>query len=282
MHRDQYLGNTSPTTTSHAVRDFVVWLAANLGDSSLFAHEYTDRRSGTPWQFQGLQDACKQYQWSHKGVFGVSPGTDLASNDAALKALGNALHGSLSTANDSAAFTAAADVMKWGGVQAGNVRWLTINTNQLASLLTSTAVAFSNGNLADPILLNKDLRFNAGMTKVYSLLVKDFIIYDSRVGAALGWIVAKYCEEKQLPGVPAELAFPWAPSKEAPNAKSPKIAILAVVLFGFRAWSPARSTPTGTSRPAGFWQRFWRWRVPTTSRVPPLLRRCAAWRPHCS
>jgi hypothetical protein len=54
------------------------------------------------------------------------------------------------------------------------------------------------------------------------LLVKDFIIYDSRVGAALGWIVAKYCEEKQLPGVPAELAFPWAPSKEAPNAKSPK------------------------------------------------------------
>lgn len=222
MHRDQYLGNISPTTTSHTVRDFVVWLAENLGNPSLFTHEYTDRRSGTAWQCQGLKDACAKYQWSHKGVRGVLPGTNLESNNAALSALGNALHDSLSPANDPAAFTAAADVMKWGGVQAGNVRWLSINTDQLASLLKSTATAFTNGNLSDPLLLNKDLRFNAGMTKVYSLLVEDFIIYDSRVGAALGWIVAKYCEEKKLPGVPAEIAFPWAPSKEAPNAKSPK------------------------------------------------------------
>lgn len=222
MHRDQYLGTTSSATTSHVVGDFVDWLANNLGNTSLFTHEYTDRRSGIRWQFQGLQDACARYQWRHKGALGVPPGTDLTSNGEALNALSSALRSSINPANDQAAFSAAADVMIWGGVQAGNIRWLSININNLAQTLTSTAAALTRGDLTEQILVSNDLRFNAGMTKVYSLLVNDFIIYDSRVAAALGWIVVKYCQEKQLSSVPAELAFPWAPSKEGPNAKSPK------------------------------------------------------------
>ncbi|MHA6195373.1 hypothetical protein ACX3YG_13485 [Pseudomonas wadenswilerensis] len=222
MHRDQYLGTTPSTTTSPVVGDFVDWLAKNLGNTSLFAHEYTDRRSGNRWKCQGLQDACARYQWRHKGAPGVAPGADLASNGEALDALGAALRSSLDPANDQAAFSAAADVMTWGGVQAGNIRWLSVNMKNLARTLASTAAALTRGDLAAQILVSNDLRFNAGMTKVYSLLVKDFIIYDSRVAAALGWIVVKYCKEKQLSGVPAELAFPWAPSKEGPRAKSPK------------------------------------------------------------
>lgn len=222
MHRDQYLGTTSSATTNHVVGDFVDWLAKNLGNTSLFTHEYTDRRNGILWKCQGLQDACARYQWRHKGAHDVPPGTDLTSNGAALNALSSALQSSIDSANDQAAFSAAADVMRWGGVQAGNIRWLSINIDNLAQTLASTAAALTRGDLAEQILVSDDLRFNAGMTKVYSLLVNDFIIYDSRVAAALGWIVVKYCQEKQLSSVPAELAFPWAPSKEGPNAKSPK------------------------------------------------------------
>ncbi len=222
MHRDQYLGNTTCATTSHVVRDFVDWLARNLGSTTLFTHEYTDRRSGVRWQCQGLLDACARYQWRHKGAPGVAPGADLASNGKALAALARALRSSLNPANDQAAFSSAADVMTWGGVQAGNIRWLSLNTKGLAQTLTTTAAALTRGDLTGPILTSNALRFNAGMTKVYSLLVDDFIIYDSRVAAALGWIVVKYCKVKQLLSVPAELAFPWAPSKEGPRAKSPK------------------------------------------------------------
>lgn len=222
MHRDQYLGTTSSATTNHVVGDFVDWLAKSLSSTALFTHEYTDRRSGILWKCRGLQDACARYQWRHKGALGVPPGTDLTSNGAALNALSSALHSSINPANDMAAFSAAADVMTWGGVQAGNIRWLSININNLAQTLTSTAAALTRGDLAEQILVSNDLRFNAGMTKVYSLLVNDFIIYDSRVAAALGWIVVKYCQEKQLSSVPSELAFPWAPSKEGPHAKSPK------------------------------------------------------------
>ena len=58
MHRDQYLGTTSSATMNHVVGDFVDWLARNLNNTSLFTHEYTDRRNDTLWKCQGLQDAC--------------------------------------------------------------------------------------------------------------------------------------------------------------------------------------------------------------------------------
>ena len=45
MHRDQYLGTTSSATMNHVVGDFVDWLARNLNNTSLFTHEYTDRRN---------------------------------------------------------------------------------------------------------------------------------------------------------------------------------------------------------------------------------------------
>lgn len=219
MYRSQYLGSDTSGVEPHAVREFIDWLAGNLSSKTLFMHEYIDRRSGRKWQFNGLEDACERYQWKHRGVPGVPPGNTLASNADALDALRTALQSALACGNDHAACDAACAVMRWGGVGAGNIRWLQTNTEGLAKLLCSTTAVLDSGN---PGLLHKNLRFNAGMTKVYSLLAEDFIIYDSRVAAALGWLVVKYCQENGLSRVPEGLAFPWAPSKEAPNAAVPK------------------------------------------------------------
>lgn len=219
MYHSQYLGTDTPSTVPHAVRDFIDWLAQNLSSKTLFEHHYVDRRSGRKWQFNGLEDACAQYQWKHQGVLGVPPGDTLSTNASALNALRDALQRSLAYADDAAACAAACAVMKWGGVQAGNSLWLQTNTNGLAELLSSTAAALNSGNLDRQ---DENLRFNAGMTKIYSLLARDFIIYDSRVAAALGWIAVKYCQENGLTRVPEGLAFPWAPSKEALKAAAPK------------------------------------------------------------
>lgn len=218
MHRDQYLGKSAPIT-SHVVQDFVDWLATHLHHTSLFAHQYTDRRSQCIRSFSSLDDACAKYHWPHQGALGTPAGVCLTSSDVTLTALGNALKSGLARKSDPCTLIAASGIMKWGGISAGNVRWLTNHSSGLSDLLELTAAAFSGNSLADPVLLDTHLRFNAGMTKVYSLLVNDFIIYDSRVAAALGWIVVKYCQYRQLATVPAELAFPWAPAKEGPTAK---------------------------------------------------------------
>ena len=54
-----------------------------------------------------------------------------------------------------------------------------------------------------------DIIMNSGFTKIYSLIVQDFIIYDSRVGAALGLLIKCFCEDKQKEKIPEELRFAW-------------------------------------------------------------------------
>jgi len=214
MYRHQYL---------HSVSDFIDWFASHLDHPSLFAHSYIDRRTARTLTFPTLFDACLQYRWKHKGAYGSPAGTCLQSNDAALNSLRNVLQRGINSGNDSQTLEASIEVMAWGGVQAGNVRWLTANAKGLAQTIASVCAALASDNLSHPLLTgHQPLRFNAGMTKVYSLLVNDFIIYDSRVAAALGWIVVKYCQHRQLSAVPRELAFPWAPAKGGATAQFPK------------------------------------------------------------
>ncbi|WPC27233.1 MULTISPECIES: hypothetical protein [Pseudomonas] len=216
MHRTEYLATAS-------VNDFIDWLANNLHHESLFAHSYFDRHRKETVAFAGLEDACGKYYWKHRGTFGVPAGDDLDSSHAALSALRGALRIAITSDDASAPLEASTKVMAWGGVRAGNVRWLTAQSTRLTQILKTTAAALASDDLAHPLLANRgQLRFNAGMTKIYSLLVDDFIIYDSRVAAALGWIVVKYCQYRNLSAVPGELAFPWAPAKEGSDAKAPK------------------------------------------------------------
>ena len=61
------------------------------------------------------------------------------------------------------------------------------------------------------------------MTKVYSLLLKDFVIYDSRVAAALAWLVLLW-QISSRPGsqLHPELSFQCLKAKEYKSKKNPK------------------------------------------------------------
>lgn len=214
MSKAQYL------STAH-VQNFIDWLAINLSDPEKFKHGYVNRRSGIRVSYKGLSDALSQYIWPHLETMGAPSGETLASNGAALNALQEALVYAVSSNNDAAVCNAASEVMRWGGVANGNIQWLHENEAGLANLINKVATVLSEGDWQHPIIQSDNLRFNAGMTKVYSLLVNDFIIYDSRVAAALGWLVVHYCQDKGLSSVPVALRFPWAPSRIGQNAPNP-------------------------------------------------------------
>jgi len=84
-------------------------------------------------------------------------------------------------------------------------------------VLIMASLSVLNNSSSDDMHHNlRDLRSNAGLTKVYSLALKDFIIYDSRVAAALAWLVNSWCSNKQqLP--PEHLRFACMKA----NAKDP-------------------------------------------------------------
>jgi hypothetical protein len=201
---------------------FIQWLAAELDSTTGFKHQYVDRRSGTQWSCTSLYDAFANYRWNHPGNtrLAFNAGNCAISNGQALSALRKDLQTVVS--NDNRALAAALDVMKWGGVSAGNANWLKANKTGLANLLGSVKNAMDADHEDAPVLRSKQLRFNSGMTKVYSLLCANFVIYDSRVAAALGWLVVKYCQTHGISKVPDALCFPWAAAKEGAKTTLPK------------------------------------------------------------
>ena len=64
---------------------------------------------------------------------------------------------------------------------------------------------------------------NAGFVKIYSLLCDDCVIYDGRVGAALGLLARQFCEATGRTEVPSALAFAFGTPKEAPNTTNAKV-----------------------------------------------------------
>ncbi|WP_448196926.1 hypothetical protein [Pseudomonas putida] len=202
------------------VKAFIEWLAELLGSNREVKHGYTNRQTAKRWQFSSLHDAYAQYEWHHPGVphLNISAGSCAVSNAQALDAL--AVDLGAATCDDTMLRGTQA-TMCWGGVSARNNPWLEENRVGLAAMFEQVAQVLRQGDLDSPEFFS-DLRFNAGMTKVYSLMCENFIIYDSRVAAALGWLVMRYCGEQKLTALPEGLRFPWAPAKEAVNATAPK------------------------------------------------------------
>jgi len=204
------------------VPEFIGWLATELDSPTLAKHAYVDRRTGNEWSCDSLYGAYQAYAWNHPGNARLSfnPGVDSVSNSNALEALRRDLLAAGS--DDDLMLQSALDVMAWGGVTARNAQWLKENKAGLGRMVQDVKAALINKDPDAPILRAKTLRFNSGMTKIYSLVCPDFVIYDSRVAAGLGMLVVQYCKAKGLTKVPAGLNFPWAAAKEGANTVTPK------------------------------------------------------------
>lgn len=216
MNQDEYLRLANIST-------FCDWLSKNLESTDLAA-TYEDRRSRKLVQFRHIYDAYSQYAWPFNLRLPDKPscyGLSFEENHKALVTLQTGLRNAVAQKNDTETLRWTHSVLRWGGVFAKNGVWLTEHKAGLAEYFADRSDCLHGQ--ADDNALTEIGRFNSGMSKIYSLLVDDFIIYDSRVAAALGWIVVKYCQQQGLHEVPKGLRFPWAPAKEAPNIQRPKL-----------------------------------------------------------
>jgi hypothetical protein len=62
---------------------------------------------------------------------------------------------------------------------------------------------------------------NSGWTKIYSLLVEDFAMYDSRVSAALCMLVGLFAQKGGLSSLPNELRFCQLPHRATVDRTPP-------------------------------------------------------------
>ncbi len=182
----------------------------NRGRSATWLRWRTDNGFDINPQYNSLQQARGEYWWG-KGAY--------ADNTATLTILEDALRNAL-TARDSAALeNSIFQVFDWGGVsREGNPRdenrpW--VRRHRIAGTLITQINAGINYLSQDDTAFSErefdgmGLRMNASFTKVYSLLINGFPMYDGRVGAALGLMVRLWAETNDKPSIPASLNFPW-------------------------------------------------------------------------
>ncbi len=164
-------------------------------------HEYYDRQRLANIHFCSIGCAFVQYHWG---------GLNYLHTDHILNGLRVHLLSSNSFGFDQTIY----DVFDWGGVARSYQGYLNIGSTEVArqtvmqnagALLSNRAM---NVNAISHLFGTKHAyRMNSAFTKVYSLMNHDYVIYDGRVGAALGLLVTKYLA--QGANVPNTLRFRW-------------------------------------------------------------------------
>lgn len=214
MTKDQYL------LLDPDVRSFVDWFAAELGQSQT-RHSYATAR-GRVFSFGGLASALSQYEWPPASNRRPAHLTSYAYNERVLSRLARDVREAIAATDTPALVQTCVDVFKWGGVSAHNIEWVQTNSAILLNEIQTVSLRLQCGD--DSLATLRPIRrFNSAMTKVYALLLPSFIIYDSRVAAALTWFVAHWCRHTRRSQVPAALAFACMPAKEGSTARLRKL-----------------------------------------------------------
>jgi hypothetical protein len=199
------------------IQGFSYWVAQRFNSDGNWRHSYVIRDSGARCTFTSLADAFRQYEWN---------GKSWSENFGELTTYRRQLRTAIATSNSHAAFAVCEAVLRWGGVWANNGRTLAARQPTLLDELRHVSAVLTSERTPTKSDMQLGLiacSMNAGFVKIYSVLLDSCVIYDGRVGAALGLFARQYCEIHGLPAVPPTLAFAYGPPKEAANAKRPKL-----------------------------------------------------------
>lgn len=192
-----------------------------------------DARSGIPSSYsfdrvgicRTLEDLFDRYYWSS---------VDYHGNAAEMKGIREALRSALSSnpLSIESVNKAVGRVMDWGlmpNAATANKNWAKLQRHRLPFVLDAGITALQSEDpdfsvfgpgypVASLTSYSGRVRMNAGYTKVYAFLCDSIIIYDSRVGAALCWLVRQFLLSVGHQGpVPEELAFLWGKGATSQN-----------------------------------------------------------------
>jgi hypothetical protein len=135
--------------------------------------------------------------------------------------LSSQLRAAVQSANELVAHDLCIAIFKWGGVgrrpDDRSVLWLgeRLTSNSLCAALQDGCHLLTELDADLCRFDGKNLLMNSALTKVYAALAPSkLIIYDGRVGAALGLIARDYLHSVNHRGaLPDGLAFPWGASQ---------------------------------------------------------------------
>ena len=205
MKRDEYLADEH-------VRGFTRWAAQLVTGELGLTHRWKSGR-GTDFACTTLYGALEQYRWPddrkamdyratarHLRRFRLDF-EDIGAIDSPVKQTEFVNH--------------AEAIFKWGGIRKrGKLNeWRSMPPDRLQALVEDARTRL-NPRTADADDLGGFRYMGLGFSKVYSVLIDGFPMYDSRVACALNCLVGIYCRREEVGPKPALLRLRMPPRQE--------------------------------------------------------------------
>lgn len=229
--------NRSDYLESPDVGEFVAYLAGLLKGEIPFFHQFTMRTRVLPMGYRdryvkdgvlsidGLEQAFERYAWNGRNFYENEK--DL---DCIRRLVRRAIENERKPGGAEQCVESILKVLEWGAGGKGqrlytsNAKWVLENQAIIIQRLADGRHEMASDMPDLSVFHRKNgSRFNAGFAKYYALACDDSVIYDGRVGAALGLLVREYCNSRKLNAVPGNLLFRWG--AQNPGARSPETAL---------------------------------------------------------
>jgi len=207
MTKQQYLN-------SRIVIEFIQWVSPKLDIN--FTHSYVIHHKNASWvrynngnniwNCTSIYDAFLKYHWE---------GSNFTATTILLNRYELSLRTALASNNNANIDMACQNILRWGGPRVFNPNYPKIQRiNNLSLYFRNNITVLNPNSFDDDIALVRangvDI-FNAGFTKIYSLCIDNFIIYDSRVGVALCNLISQFLIDNRITNIPHELHFKIPP-----------------------------------------------------------------------
>jgi hypothetical protein len=206
-----------------------------LIDGNDFCHAYYDSDRKELIDLRSFEDAYDKYFFiisrEIRDRYGLSDRNGYSENKFVLDALAKEIKAARSSSaakgqKNEALVKACKELMVWGGTKNGNGRKIDDVEKTVGLHWYLKQVEEITKNCQYPFSTEQSRTFfkdhgcelvsNAGFTKIYSLAFSRFIIYDSRVCAAIGWLCLNHLKSGKKP-LPSALKFSILPGRGGDN-----------------------------------------------------------------
>ena len=209
--------NKKDYINSRPVISFIEWINSILDVPNSFHHNYFLKRQKIDWKCDSIFSAFENYSWqfNYTNEFNtIIKGSSFNECEEVLHTISGKLKKGVVQRNNEVCKEASRQILEWGGVTNRNIDKIDNMGQKWCVYLSETKKQFES-NLDSNEYYKSEIIMNSGFTKIYSLLVDNFLIYDGRLGAALGLLVRGFCEENKLETIPEELNFSWGAGRES-------------------------------------------------------------------
>ncbi len=188
MKRDEYLADDH-------VSGFTKWASQLVTGELGLTHRW--RSKGTDFACTTLYDALRQYRWPDD-----ANGLDYRVTERRLREfrLNFEDMGIIDSRAKQVKFVNDAEaIMRWGGTTRCKKLndWRSMSPDQLQAIVEDVRARL-NPRTADTDDLREFRYMGPGFSKVYSVLIDGFPMYDSRVACALNCLVGIYCQRQKV------------------------------------------------------------------------------------